>query len=163
MAKQKRDPEVALLSKLAGTWSGSSTTWFQPGSPALEGKISGKIAKVLSSNAIAHTYRTRLEGKPVQGIATIGKDIATLKVGICWVDTFHTGGDVMLLQRDGTTIKNGFSVSGQYATGPDTPPWSWRTTYELKNANRLEIIHYNVLPDGTEAMAVRIDYRRGKA
>ena len=160
MAKAKKDAERELLKKMVGTWSGSVSTWFHPGAPELKEKISGRVARVVGSNAVAHTYRTRIEGKAVQGSAVVGKDIETLRLGLCWVDTFHTGGDVMLFRRDDVAVKNGFSVRGQYAAGPDSPPWGWRTTFELKTASRLLITHYNITPDGTEAVAVKIDYRR---
>jgi hypothetical protein len=62
----------------------------------------------------------------------------------------------------GGPTERGFSVYGTYDVAPDSPPWGWRTVFELVDADHLTITAYNVLPDGQEAKAVETTYTRVK-
>lgn len=170
MTKRTKSPKRAksptlldpgeLLTKLVGRWSGTAKTWFEPGTPVITAPISGHIYRVLKAQSIGHTYSTKINGRLTQGLAIIGRDLSNSRFCISWVDTFHTNADVMLFQRDERALTRGFSVRGQYAVGPDDPKWGWRTTYQLKGDSRLEILHYNITPDGYETMAIKISYQR---
>ena len=59
---------------------------------------------------------------------------------------------------DGEVIANGFAMNGKYGVGPDSPPWGWKTVFELIDDGHLAIVAFNVSPDGQEAMAVEAKY-----
>ena len=151
-----------LLEKFLGRWAGPVTTWFQPGTDPMHDQMTGVIERVVEGRSIVHRYDTSVGGKPARGQLMIGRSLETMNVCLAWIDSFHTGGDQMILQGDGKALKNGFSAFGAYAA-PQGPPWGWRTTYRAKSADGLEILHYNILPSGEEMLAVKIEYARQAA
>lgn len=148
---------------MLGRWAGTAKTWLEPGAPATTAPITGHIYRVLKAQSIGHAYSTRLAGRTAQGLALIGRDLSNGRFCLSWVDTFHTSADVMLFQRDDHPVPRGFSVRGSYAVGPDDPRWGWRTTYQLKGEKGLQILHYNITPDGYETLAIKVVYQRASA
>jgi hypothetical protein len=51
-------------------------------------------------------------------------------------------------------------ATGPHQGEPPGPPWGWRTEIAQPEPDRLVITHYNITPDGQEAMAIETDYRR---
>ena len=152
-----------FLKRLVGRWTGTAKTWFEPGTPVVTAPIDGVIKPLLKAQSVGHTYQTRANGQAIHGLAIIGKDLASSRVCVSWVDTFHTGADVMLFHRDEVELKGGFSVSGRYSVALGEPSWGWRTTYQLKGEATLHIVHYNITPDGYESRAIEIAYKRAGA
>jgi hypothetical protein len=50
-------------------------------------------------------------------------------------------------------------VQGSYPA-PSGPDWGWRITLEQPYTNALEMMMTNILPDGTEDLAVRACFTR---
>jgi hypothetical protein len=75
-----------------------------------------------------------------------------------WIDTWHMGDKVMACR--GTPGSNGeISVQGSYAVPPG-PDWGWRTIIRPQENQSLQIIMFNIWPDGREELAVETDYTR---
>ena len=147
----------ANLARFAGEWTGTTKTWFEPDVVADESPMTGTIKVILGGRFLMHEYSGSLQGKPFEGVAIFGFDIATNKFQMAWVDSFHMSTGIMFSEGD---AGDKFSAFGTYYTGPDTPRWGWRTELEQIDDNNIVITAYNVEPDNSDQIATETRYTR---
>ena len=136
---------------LVGTWQGTVRTWLDPNGDPLVNDISGIIRAAPGNASVIHDYTSAVGENISNGSMIIGRDIATNRDALTWVDSFHTGGGLMqFASADG-------SFHGSYAAG--TEMWRWRITFAL-SGDELRIDHVNVTPDSKEARAIEVRYQR---
>ena len=147
----------ANLARFAGEWTGTTKTWFEPDVVADESPMTGTIKVILGGRFLMHEYSGSLQGKPFEGVAIFGFDIATNKFQMAWVDSFHMSSGIMFSEGD---AGEKFSAFGTYFTGPNTPRWGWRTELEMIDEDNIVITAYNVEPDSADQIATETRYTR---
>lgn len=149
---------IAILQALVGSWEGNCRTWFEPGPPVDESAVAGTIEALPGNRFFRHLYTGSMMGKPREGEETLSFNAVTGHYQVVWRDSFHMS--ATMLVSNGAATPNGFTVDGLYDTSATTPPWGWRTVYELVDADHLTITAYNVEPGAEGTRAVETVYRR---
>lgn len=149
-----------FLARLAGEWAGLSRLWFESDKLADESPVAGSIRLVLGGRFALHEYENTIDQRRVEGIALLGYDLAEQRYVCSWADSFHNGTAIMHSAGVADGAASGCNVLGSYPDGQGGPRWGWRTTLELPEPERLLLRHYNITPQGEEALAVEFDYRR---
>ncbi|HWQ02932.1 MAG TPA: DUF1579 domain-containing protein [Candidatus Nitrosotenuis sp.] len=149
-----------LLARMAGNWQGVAKTWFEPGKLADESPIAGSVRLILDGRFAVHEYSGSMKGKSLTGMATFGSFLSEGKFQMAWVDSFHMGTGILMSESTATPCENSFSVLGHYSDPSGGPPWGWRTQVDIVGPDELVISHFNVFPQGEEALAVEIRYAR---
>jgi hypothetical protein len=150
-----------FFSQLAGDWEGTVRTWFEPDVLADTSAISGSIRTVLGGRFALHEYSFELQGERYEALAILGFDLYKQRYTCAWVDSAHNGTTIMLsLSPEGSGPAPRPSVLGSYPDGVGGPDWGWRTEFAVDGPEHITIRHYNITPEGEEAIAVEIVYGR---
>jgi hypothetical protein len=149
---------ATLLRPLTGDWQATNHLWFMPGTPAFESHTTLTVAPALGDFVTLLRYTWSHDGTPHEGVMLV-RDAADSPPEIVWLDSFHTGRKFMTLgagTRSGTVLTG----TGSYAA-PEGPDWGWRVELHAESDGALLVRHYNILPDGLEALAIEARYTRG--
>lgn len=145
----------AVLAQMVGKYQGRARLWMQPGDPQDDEPLTGEIVAVGGGRWVQHTYTTRIAGNSESGHALIGCKLDESLWQVAWVDTWHTGLEIMALKGSATTSSEAVDVTTPYADGT----WHWRTTY-APTADGLLVRHYNSGPGIDDVLAVEWAYTR---
>jgi hypothetical protein len=152
-------PKTLELSELTGNWRGSGTLFTPWRTPPEVEYDSAAFLSAAARNFLKLEYTWEADGKPQDGLMLVSENKKDGSVVAVWVDSWHQG-ETFLLSKGTRTSTGDITVLGSYAA-PTGPDWGWKTIIRAIGDDTLEIIMYNVTPDGDEALAVRNTYRRG--
>jgi len=148
---------MTMLLALAGAWEATNQLWFMPGTPVHESESALTVTPVVGDAVTMLRYTWSHEGAAHEGVMLV-RDVSTAPPNVVWYDSFHTGGSFMVL-GNGTRMETVITATGSYAA-PTGPDWGWRIEVHTSEVAGPLIRHYNILPDGQEALAVQAQYTR---
>jgi hypothetical protein len=148
-----------FLASLEGEWSGTATTWFEPG-PGFQDPWNVTYRVMPGAGLALQDYTMSVQGSPHQGWALIAREDSG-RYTVAWADSFHTGGNSIMTSTGTVDADGRVSVLGSYEAGPDER-WGWRTELQLQGAE-LTLLAFNITPQGDEypAIEVRLQKRPG--
>jgi hypothetical protein len=149
-----------LFTCMVGNWEGVAKTWFNPDELSDESTVKGTMRLILGGRFLLHEYQGSMNGKPLEGVVIYGNQLSLGKFQSIWVDSFHTGTDMMF--SEGKRNDASLNVTGiyVYVTPEKEHTWGWRTEISLINENELLITAYNISPESEESKATELLYMR---
>ena len=144
------------LRALEGDWTGSNKLWFTPTDPARLSQTTASVRTAAQGRFFTMGYTWADEGKPQDGLLTLGIDPATQTIAASWLDSFHMSHAIMTCSGP---AGGEVSVKGTYSV-PGYPDWGWRISVDPETADAFTLRMFNISPEGEEALAVEASYRR---
>ncbi len=133
-----------------GRFAGLNRLWFMPGTPA---HISDGTLGVSADRV---SVRWAHDGAPKEGSVVLRGPAPSCRGD--FTDTFHAADGLVLHGhvQSGTAL-----LYATYPAGEGLPDWGWRIVLDWCDPEHFSVRMFNVLPDGTEALAV--DLRGARA
>jgi hypothetical protein len=147
-----------LLSALAGTWHARNHLWFRPDESGHESDTTLVVTPAVRELITSLRYTWSHDGTPHEGVLLVRDASPNGPPAMVWADSFHTSGTFMSL-GPGTRSDTSIAATGSYAAPPG-PDWGWRIELHVTDPGELLVRHYNILPDGFEALAIEARYTR---
>ena len=142
----------------AGRWTGTNRLSDPSMNISDDSPSTAALTPLLNGTFVRMDYTWAYKGAAQEGSLLIGYQSGPAVVTAHWVDTWHMGEAVMSCQ--GTSDADGsIDVRGAYAAPPG-PDWGWRITLRPSEGSALQLLMYNVTPDGQETVAVETEYTR---
>ena len=146
------------LFAFSGNWEGTNLLWLSPQEPATESPSNLSLNTVVNGKFVEIKYTWSDDSRPQEGILLISYEIKRQLATAVWADSWHMNEKFMtcqgVIKEDGSVDVRGFY---QAPTGPD---WGWRILVQLTSEDSLDLIMYNIWPDGKEELAVKATYTR---
>jgi hypothetical protein len=152
-------PRTVSLSELTGTWRGSGTLFTPWKTPAQTDYDSTAFISQVARNILKLEYTWEADGAQQDGLMLLAESKKDGSFSSVWVDSWHQS-ETFLLSNGTRTAGGDITLLGSYPA-PTGPDWGWKIILRALGDNNLEIVMYNISPDGKEELAVRNTYRRG--
>jgi hypothetical protein len=144
-----------------GEWTGSNLlrlSWLTPSDYHSPSRLS--VQPVAKGKFLMFTYTWSHEDVSQEGVILLGCDAQQEVATAAWVDSWHMSSKIMLCE--GVIDSQGaINIRGSYEAPPG-PDWGWRIVITPKSGRELQIVMYNISPEGAEELAVQADYKREK-
>jgi hypothetical protein len=148
-----------LKSHLIGVWAGENIlrlSWMPP--PEYHSLSELNVTPIVREKFLAFEYNWSHENAPHEGLLLVGYDAAKQVVNATWVDSWHSSTKPLALS--GTADRHGtIDLRGSYEV-PNHPDWGWHIVITIPEKDTLQIVMYNVSPEGEKDLAVQVDYKR---
>jgi hypothetical protein len=148
-----------LSSKFVGHWKGTYRlvlSWLP--NPDFISVSNMAIKSIANDKFLVLSYDWQHEGVGQDGLILIGNINKQAGVTASWVDSWGMSGKIMNCY--GTINQQGdIILLGSYEV-PDNPDWGWRIEIPCPNDNALQIVMYNISPEGEEFLAGDTNYTR---
>jgi hypothetical protein len=146
---------------LLGEWTGSNLlrlSWLTPSDFHSSSCLSVKL--VAKGKFLSFTYTWSHENVSHEGVILLGHDDQQAVATAAWVDSWHMSSKIMSCQG-AIDAQGAINLRGSYEAPPG-PDWGWRIVITPKSGKELQIVMYNISPEGAEDLAVQAEYKREK-
>ncbi|MGH7599586.1 MAG: DUF1579 family protein [bacterium] len=133
-------------------------SWLTPSDFHSSSRLS--VKPVAKGKFLTLTYTWSHEDVSQEGVILLGYDAQQEMVTAAWVDSWHMSSKIMACEGSIDT-QGAINIRGSYEAPPG-PDWGWRIVITPKSGSDLQIVMYNITPEGAEDLAVQADYKRGK-
>ncbi|MDT4969068.1 MAG: hypothetical protein QOJ64_3805 [Acidobacteriota bacterium] len=144
--------------KLVGNWSGTNLlrlSWVDP--PDYNSSTNLSVVPVAKAKFLSFSYTWSHEDVAQEGLLIVGYDNKLAQATAGYIDSWHMSGKVMPFT--GTINDQGvIDLLGSYEAPPG-PDWGWRIVIKPSDG-ALQMLMYNIPPDGEEDLAVDAKYKR---
>ncbi|GMV99939.1 MAG: hypothetical protein AMXMBFR84_10780 [Candidatus Hydrogenedentota bacterium] len=154
------------LQGLKGSWQGSKRVWFEPGDPVCESDVTFVVSTVSQGRFLHMAYQWNFNGEPQDGLIILGAKLTSDSTGpvtplAVWADSWHMGHDLM--ECAGLPAESdAVAVLGAYGD-PQGSLFGWRIEFAPRERDSLRIAMFNIPPQQTEVLAVKMELRRSAA
>jgi predicted enzyme related to lactoylglutathione lyase len=100
-------------------------------------------------------YGWSYQGNPQEGSIVFGADPEGGEVNVHWIDTWHMAQKAM--HCSGRAEDGRIVVRGSYSCPPG-PDWGWQIELRLTPGKQLQILMFNISPEGKSSPAVEASY-----
>ena len=152
-------PKIVAMSELTGNWRGSGTLFTPRTTPAEQEYDSTAFISQAARNILKLEYTWEADDAQQDGLMLIAENKKDGSFSSVWVDSWHQS-ETFLLSKGSRTASGDITLLGSYPA-PTGPDWGWKTIIRALGDDNLEILMYNLSPDGKEEIAVHDTYRRG--
>ena len=152
-------PRTIALSELTGNWRGSGTLFTPWRTPAETEYDSTAFISQVARYILKVEYTWEADGAQQDGLMLVSEIKKDGSFSSAWVDSWHQS-ETFLLSKGTRGPGGDITLLGTYPAPPD-PDWGWKTIIRALSDADLELLMYNISPDGKEEIAVHNTYRRG--
>ncbi len=121
---------------------------------------SAAIELILKGTFLRLDYRWAYHGEPQEGSLLIGSGEGTDSLWGWWIDTWHMGDKLMVLEGR-RNAPGAISLSGSYSAPPG-PDWGWKIELASEGGDKIELKMHNITPEGKSMLAVETPLSRMK-
>lgn len=147
---------LAHLAACTGRWTGTNRLHDPFTGKPEDSSSTLTVTPVLQGTFLRVDYAWSYQGKPQEGSIVFGADAEKGEVNAQWIDTWHMAQKAM--SCSGPAESGRLEVRGSYACPPG-PDWGWRMEFRLTPGHALQILMFNVSPEGQAAPAVEASYK----
>lgn len=148
----------SLLNRSKGKWKGTKKLWLAPGKSSSESEITACVSDSALGRCAVIDYIWTLKGERQQGHLVLNTDYGKGAVQAAWVDSFHMATGIMILKGE-FTRPDTIDLTGSYPAPPG-PDWGWRMVISAPDDHALNLINYNISPEGEEYLAIEVALKR---
>jgi hypothetical protein len=149
----------ARLQAVVGTFKTKGTFWMAPDTPPTISDGSSTNTWVLGGRYVKQEYKGDFDGQPFEGLGFTGFNNASGQYESTWMDSAST---FIMPLATGTTDASGRVTT--YRRERDDPmtglPTKSREVITIHNDNRHTFEWYEMNPDGSEWLMMRMEYTR---
>lgn len=147
-----------MLSKSDGTWSEDITMWMDPAASPTKSKAKVTNSMIFGGRYQKSKHEGTMDGKPFEGISTLGYDNAKKVFQNTWIDNMGTG--IMFLEGTWDEVMKTIHFKGKCVDPSSGKDMDVRQEYMIIDDNTQKMEMYMTMPGQPEMKSMEIMLKR---